>query len=87
MGDILPEVLRPGSVLLLKTGLPVKLVGTSKKDDYGQRLYRLHYPRHMDGKWMMPGGLGRDTYSRDNLQELGLKLAENPDCDKDEAIV
>ena len=87
MADILPEVLRPGSVMLIGKGPSVTLVGTSKKDDFGQKLYRLHHPRRMDRGWVMPAITPKQTYSRDDLQAMGARIIVNPDYDSDEAIV
>lgn len=69
---LLPDVLASG--LVLTNGeVDVTIVRSSKRDDYGERLYRLKFPRRVteDG-WVMPGVTGHTLYSRDTLQGLGL---------------
>jgi len=73
---LLPDVLPSGAVLSLGD-TNVVVARTSKRDEYGERLYRLKYPRRVtsDG-WVMPGVTGNTLYSRDGLQELGVVLVE-----------
>jgi len=72
--DILPESLTPGTVLVAKRGNKVSLVGSSKKDEYGSRKFRLKYHPYVRDGWRMPGVTGKDYYTRDDLQEMELRL-------------
>jgi len=75
MPSLLPEILTPGTVLLVGKGRKVTLVGTSKKDGYGLKLFRLRHHAYKDGHWRMPAHTSKETYSRDDLQEDGYVLA------------
>lgn len=71
---LLPEVLASGAVLIHGDST-VSIIRTSKRDEYGQRLYRLrHSSRISADGWAMPGVAGKTLYSRDRLQELGMVL-------------
>jgi hypothetical protein len=76
MGSLLPDILTPGTVLRATTGITVKVLGTSKRDDFGQRLYRLRYSRHSRDGWVMPEKTSSQTYSRDDLQAAGFVREE-----------
>jgi len=85
--SLLPESLRPGSVLVAKRGNHVTLVGTSRTNDFGEKLFRLKYHPRWENGWWMPGSTSRTTFSRDDLQELGLRLEEGAaSADKADAV-
>jgi hypothetical protein len=75
---LLPEILKSGMVLDCGSHL-VTLKGTSKRDDFNMRLFRLTHHKHeakdATGRvWYMPQCTGSTLYSRDELQGLGAKV-------------
>lgn len=57
----LPDTLGRGETLLTKSQL-VTVLRTTKRDEYGERLYRLRYAS---------GVVGQSLWSRDHLDEMG----------------
>lgn len=73
---LLPDVLPAGMPVVSDTGKCIAfIVKTSGRDPkYDQRLYRLHYPKQMDGKWHMPAITSSRSFTRDQLHTMGLRV-------------
>jgi len=82
MSDCIPEKLSPEDKLVSKAGRPLSVKASTKKNEYGERLYKVMFTHWTDQSgWKYPASTMTKKLSAEELWEMGIRYKENDDAE------